>query len=108
MQGVGQFRLTDPLPNNVRAAAMTASEVKPNFFCNSLSGAEAPKVFIPIVMPPVPTYCDQPRVDACSTEMRAGTSGGITLSRYSGVCCSKISQDGMLTTRTLQPSAVSC
>jgi hypothetical protein len=29
------------------AAATTASGVKPNFFCNSLRGAEAPKVVIP-------------------------------------------------------------
>jgi hypothetical protein len=31
------------------AAAITFSEVKPNFFCNSLSGAEAPNVSMPIL-----------------------------------------------------------
>jgi len=33
------------------ATATTLSGVKPNFFCSSLSGAEAPKVCIPIVAP---------------------------------------------------------
>src|SRR5438045_6152855 len=33
------------------AAAMIASAVKPNFFCSSFKGSEAPKVFIPIIRP---------------------------------------------------------
>ena len=39
--------------------------------------------------------------------MRAFTSGGSRLSRYSRGCSSKISQDGMETTREWIPSAVS-
>ena len=31
------------------AAAMTFSEVKPNFFCSSFSGAEAPNVSMPML-----------------------------------------------------------
>jgi hypothetical protein len=31
------------------AAAMTFSTVNPNFFCNSLSGAEAPNVSMPML-----------------------------------------------------------
>src|SRR5580704_11398442 len=53
------------------AAEMMASGVKPYFFCNSFSGAEAPKVFIPIRRPDGPTYCPQPNVEACSIETRA-------------------------------------
>src|SRR6476646_1002603 len=52
--------------NSSRAAATTASGVKPNLFCNSLSGAEAPNVRIPRLLPAWPTYCAQPKVDACS------------------------------------------
>src|SRR5580700_6199542 len=59
------------------AAAITASGVNPNFFCNSLSGADAPKVCMPIVRP---AYRSQPTVDACSTDTRAFTLGGRTLS----------------------------
>ena len=45
--------------------------------------------------------------DACSTDIRAVTSCGSTLSRYDSGCCSNNSHDGMLTTRALMPSAVS-
>src|ERR1700732_2201986 len=86
--------------NSSRAPATTASGVNPNRFCNSLSGAEAPNVRMPRLFPAWPTYCDQPKVDACSTEMRAETLCGSTLSRYSSDCFSNISQEGMLTTRT--------
>src|SRR5262245_60709850 len=55
------------------AAATTLSGVKPNFFCSSFSGAEAPKVCMPIVVPVGPTYRLQPNVAACSTETRAVT-----------------------------------
>src|SRR5271163_2276122 len=65
------------------AALMMASGSKPNFFCSSLRGAEAPKVFMPMMRPPRPTYLCQPMVPACSTETRAVTDGGKTLSRYS-------------------------
>ena len=37
------------------AAATTASTEKPNFFCSSLSGAEAPNVVMPIASPLMPT-----------------------------------------------------
>src|SRR5260370_37294455 len=59
------------------AAAMTTSGVNPNFFCNALSGADAPKVCIPILRP---AYRSQPTVDACSTDTRAFTPGGSTRS----------------------------
>src|ERR1700736_2996018 len=59
------------------AAAITASGVNPNFFCNSLRGADAPKVCMPIRRP---AYRSQPTVDACSTDTRAFTLGGRTLS----------------------------
>ena len=88
--------------------ATIASGVKPNFFCRSFRGAEAPKVCIPIIAPPVPTKRSQPNVEACSTETRARHAGGSTSSLYSGGCWSNSSQDGMLTTRTFSPSAVSC
>src|SRR5712691_9942297 len=90
-----------------RAAWTTCSTVKPNFFCSSLSGADAPKVSIPILAPVGPTYRSQPKVPACSTETRAVTSGGRTLSRYDWLCCSNNSHDGMLTTRARMPSALS-
>jgi len=38
-----------------RARSMICSGSKPNFRCNSLSGAEAPKVFIPTILPAGPT-----------------------------------------------------
>ena len=37
------------------ATATTRSGSKPNFFCNSLSGAEAPKVCMPTTRPFSPT-----------------------------------------------------
>ena len=37
------------LANCSLAAATMCSTVKPNFFCNSFSGAEAPKVCMPMV-----------------------------------------------------------
>src|SRR5450755_201042 len=89
------------------AAATIASGSKPNFFCSSLSGAEAPKVRMPIMRPPGPTYLSQPIVPACSTETRAVIDGGNTLSRYSCGWCSKISHEGMLTRRAFTPSATS-
>src|SRR4051812_27754618 len=98
--------LHDFFGSSSRAAASTASGVNPNLFCSSLSGAEAPNVFMPILFPSRPTYCDQPNVDACSTEILAVTLCGNTLSRYSADCFSKISHEGMLTTRTLRPSAL--
>src|SRR6478672_9264143 len=94
------------LDNSSRAAVTTASGVNPNLFCNSLSGAEAPNVRMPRLFPAWPTYCDQPNVEACSTDIRADTFCGSTLSRYSVVWFSKISHEGILTTRTLRPSAV--
>src|SRR5712671_2388058 len=92
--------------NSSRAAVSTVSGVNPNLFCNSLSGADAPNVRIPILFPAWPTYCDQPKVEACSTEILVVTLAGSTLSRYSGVWFSKISHEGILTTRTLRPSAL--
>src|SRR5438874_6488020 len=62
------------------ATLMIASGVKPNFFCSSLSGAEAPKVFIPMRAAGLRTYCAHPYVEACSTEMRFCTAAGRTLS----------------------------
>src|SRR5262249_40972623 len=62
------------------AASTTLSRVKPNFFCTSLSGADAPKVFIPMRPTSLLTKRAQPKVEACSTETRAVTSRGSTLS----------------------------
>src|SRR5579864_9494703 len=71
----------------------------PNFFCSSFSGAEAPKVFMPITRPELPTYRSHPKIEPCSTATRAFTLGGRTLSRYAGDWCSKISHEGIDTTR---------
>jgi len=43
------------LPSNSFAAAATCSGSNPNFLCSSLSGAEAPKVFMPMTRPDRPT-----------------------------------------------------
>src|SRR5262249_51423035 len=87
------------LPRSSLAASQTRSRSNPNFFCSSFSGADAPNVFMPMTRPALPTYRSHPNVDACSTATRAVTDGGRTLSRYSGVCRSKISHDGIDTTR---------
>src|SRR5262249_20676933 len=92
----------------VRAAATTASGVNPNFFCSSLRGAEAPKVFMPMISPVLPTNWRQPKTDACSTATRAVTPDGDTESLYCWLCFSNSSHDGMLTTRAFTPSLVSC
>src|SRR5262249_20945860 len=89
-----------------RQAATTRSGVNPNLRWTSLSGAEAPKVCIPIIVPSEPMKRSQPSVEACSTPTRAVMSGGRTCSRYSRGSRSKSSQDGMLTTRTFSPSAL--
>ena len=61
-------------------------------------GAEAPKVSIPILRPAAPVYRSHPSVEPCSTLTRAHTAEGRTLSRYSSLCLSKSSHEGMLTT----------
>src|SRR5262249_46405021 len=91
-----------------RAAATTRSGVKPNFVWSAFSGAEARNGRMPITATSGPTYAAEPNVDACSTATRAVIAGGRTLSRYTSGCRSKSSHDGMLTTRTRTPSAVSC
>src|SRR5262245_21263682 len=62
---------------------------------------------MPMTRPELPTYRSHPNVEACSTATRAVTPGGSTLSRYSRVWCSKISHDGIETTRERMPSASS-
>src|SRR5690242_11075234 len=86
------------------AASTTLSGLKPNFFNTSFNGADDPNVCMPITLPWGPTYCDQPNVDACSTATRAFTSSGKTCCLYSSLCCSKMAQEGMLTTRAFTPS----
>src|ERR1700693_1454665 len=95
-------------PNWALAAATTWSLVNPNCCCSTFSGADAPKVFIPRIAPVNPVYFVQPQVEACSTATRAVTEGGSTVSRYSWLCCSNNSQEGMLTTRAPMPSDLSC
>src|SRR5260370_4883262 len=95
-------------PNCCLAAATTLSTVKPNFLSNSFNGAEAPKVFMPKRTPSAPVKRSHPKVEACSTETRAVTLGGITLLRYYSLCGSKISHDGRLITRALMPSFCTC
>ena len=46
----------------------------------SLIGAEAAKPCIPIILPLGPTYCDQPKVAAASTDTLAFAGGGRTCS----------------------------
>ena len=72
--------MNHPRPNSSFAAATTRSGSKPNFLWSSLSGAEAPKVFMPMMWPEAPTYRSHPKVEACSTATRAVTLGGSTLS----------------------------
>src|SRR6185312_1384108 len=43
------------LQRSSRTVSATRSGSKPNFRCNSLSGAEAPNVFMPITRPDQPT-----------------------------------------------------
>ncbi len=50
-------------------------------------------------------YFCQPSVTPASIEVRLVIADGITLSLYSADCSSKISQQGMLTTRAEMPSA---
>src|ERR1035438_10352610 len=91
----------------LRASATTTSTVKPKNFNKSFNGAEAPNRCIPTFRPFSPTYRSQPKVAAISTETRAVTEAGSTLSLYAASCCSKISHDGMLTTLAAMPSALS-
>ena len=63
---------------------------------------------MPMLLPGGADVPAQPNVEACSTETRAVTSGGSTRSRYACGWSSNNSHDGMLTTRALMPSALSC
>src|SRR5215471_1582864 len=63
------------------AAVTTWFGSNPNFVCSAFNGAEAPKVFMPITRPELPTYRSHPRIEPCSTATRAFTFGGRTLSR---------------------------
>ena len=49
------FRYQLRMASTSRAASATLSGVKPNLVCTSLSGAELPKVCMPIRLPPGPT-----------------------------------------------------
>jgi hypothetical protein len=51
----GDAVLNQFLPTCCLAAATTWSGSKPNFFWSSFSGAEAPKVFMPMTSPELPT-----------------------------------------------------
>ena len=69
-----------------RAASTTRSTVKPNFFCRSLSGADAPKVCMPMhraasARRSAPSRTSRP----ARPTTRAVTSGGRTASRYACV-----------------------
>ena len=57
------------------------SRVKPNLACSTFSGADAPKVLIPMIVPVGPTQRSQPNVVPFSTATRAVTDGGSTSSR---------------------------
>src|SRR5581483_6959403 len=94
-------------PACASAAWTIASRVKPKRVRRSLSGADAPKVCMPMRAPSVPVQRSHPKVDACSTETRARTAGGRTDSRYSRLCRSNSSHDGRLTTRGLRPRCTS-
>src|SRR6266567_8571494 len=63
------------------AALTIFSGVKPNLTSRFLSGADVPKVCIPMTVHYMPTYWAQPIVEACSTATRTVTSGGRTCSR---------------------------
>jgi hypothetical protein len=54
-QMVSGRRQLRSLPSCSRATATTRSGWNPNFFCSSLSGAEAPNVCMPMTRPDVPT-----------------------------------------------------
>ena len=69
------------------------SGVKPNFFCNSLIGAEAPKVSMPMVWPRRPTYRAHPRVEPSSTETRAVTDFRQQLFTILGVLTAMVFED---------------
>src|SRR5712692_5703019 len=56
--------------NCALAAATTCSLVKPNSCWRTLSGAEAPKVFIPRIAPEVPVYFVQPQLDEVHWDLR--------------------------------------
>src|SRR6266850_2915511 len=67
-------------PRTSFAAATTLSDSNPNFFSRSFSGADAPKLRIPTILPLLPAYRSHPNVDAISTDTRAVTLAGSTLS----------------------------
>src|SRR5882724_825001 len=96
-----------PWANCAFAASTTLPVLNPNSFCSTFNGAEAPNVFIPRIAPSRPVYLAHPIVEACSTATRAVTEGGNTIARYSLLCRSNSSQDGMLTTRARIPCFVS-
>ena len=68
-------------PSCARAASATASGVKPKCCWRSLSGADAPKLRMPIVVPGRADVAVPAEVEACSTATRAVTRGGSTCSR---------------------------
>ena len=52
--GAGRHPVQE-LPSNSLTISTTRSGSKPNFFCSSLSGADDPNVFMPIMRPAGPT-----------------------------------------------------
>ncbi|MNG85680.1 hypothetical protein D3C79_444450 [compost metagenome] len=64
MEGVLSFWLLglgDPMFSDYRdsAVATTFSTVKPNSLNSSSAGADSPKVVMPMILPPKPTYLYQ-------------------------------------------------
>ena len=68
-------------PSWVRAVATMFSTVNPNLACSTFSGADAPKVRIPMIAPVGPTQRSQPNVEPFSTDTLAVIDGGSTSSR---------------------------
>src|SRR5699024_6500171 len=82
----------------------TCSTVKPYLSMTTPAGAEEPKCSTDKHSPYKPTYLCQPKLAPISIDKRLRIEDGKTLSRYSFVCASKRSKDGIETTRTSIPS----
>lgn len=105
MHGMGFLFLFFDYANNAFAFSTIFSTVKPNSLNSSSAGADSPNVVIPTIAPFRPTYLYQKSSIPASIATRRVTELGSTLSLYAGDCASKMSVEGIDTTRTFLPSA---
>ena len=98
--------MNHPLPSSSLAIKTTRSGSNPNFFWSSLSGADAPNVFMPMMRPRADVSLPSEGRGLLDRDARRHVGRQHAVAIFPGLA-SKMSQDGIETTRDRMPSAIS-